>query len=214
MNIPPRIGGFVSLAQAGLYIIGFVFLFTLLAPLAVGNLSEAESLAFSLEYKPHIQVWHLLIYVLFGVLLIPLTQVLKAQFDPRAYLATAIAPLFGFIWAGLVIASGMIANVALDKVSVLHASDPDAALGIWQSVQIVHDGLGGGVEVVGGLWVLLISIAGIQEKVLSKGLHFLGLIVGAAGILTVVPGLGELGAVFGLTQILWFIWLGISLIQS
>lgn len=38
---------------------------------------------------------------------------------------------------------------------------------------------------------------------------FFGVVlVGVAGVLTVVPPLGELGAVFGRGQILWFAWIG------
>jgi hypothetical protein len=74
--------------------------------------------------------------------------------------------------------------------------------------------LGGAVELPGGLWLLLVSWAAWRGGELPKGLNYLGLLVGAAGVLTAVPTLGELGAVFGLGSIVWFLWLGIVLLRT
>ena len=84
----------------------------------------------------------------------------------------------------------------------------------WVIIGAVQDALGGGVEIVGGLWVLLVSIASHQSKVLPKPLDYLGFGVGVAGILTVVPSLGGLGAVFGLGQIIWFAWVGLRMLRN
>jgi prepilin signal peptidase PulO-like enzyme (type II secretory pathway) len=85
---------------------------------------------------------------------------------------------------------------------------------VWTAIGAIQDGLGGGVEIVGGVWVLLISIASLRSSALPDALSYLGSIVGAAGILTVVPSLAELGAVFGLGQIIWFAWLGIIMLRT
>ena len=69
----------------------------------------------------------------------------------------------------------------------------------WRSA-LCDDGLGGGNEIVGGLWVLLVSWAALRAGGLPRALNYLGLVIGVAGILTVVPALGELGAIFGLGQ--------------
>jgi len=45
-------------------------------------------------------------------------------------------------------------------------------------------------------------------------LNYLGLVIGVAGILTVIPPLGELGAIFGLGFIVWFAWAGIVMVRS
>jgi hypothetical protein len=40
-------------------------------------------------------------------------------------------------------------------------------------------------------------------------------LVGAVGIISIIPGLTEMmTAVFGLSQIIWFVWLGIVLLRS
>jgi hypothetical protein len=84
---------------------------------------------------------------------------------------------------------------------------------VWTAIGAIQDGLGGGVEIVGGVWVLLISIASLRSSALPRALSYLGFMIGAAGILTVVPSLAELGTVFGLGQIIWFAGLGIIMIR-
>ena len=49
---------------------------------------------------------------------------------------------------------------------------------------------------------------------LSRILNYLGVVVGVAGIISIVPALGELFIyIFALGQIVWFIWLGIVLVR-
>ncbi|MEO1449869.1 MAG: hypothetical protein AAFV07_10095, partial [Bacteroidota bacterium] len=209
-----RLGGFMGLLEALLYIIGFVFLFAFLGPSMDEGLSDLEKLQFLVENKVLVQVWHVLIYVVFGIALVPLTIAIRDQFAPQHLAGAKVAPVFGFIWAGLVIASGMITNVGLNTVEGIMASDAAAALSTWKTLEAVQNGLGGGVEVVGGVWVLLISLAGLQQGVFSRWVHYLGIMVGVAGTLTVIPGLEDLGAVFGLSQIPWFIWIGLELLRK
>ncbi|MEN1729422.1 MAG: hypothetical protein AAGJ52_13380, partial [Pseudomonadota bacterium] len=121
----------------------------------------------------------------------------------------------GFIWAGLVIASGMIASVGLSTVAEVHVNDPEAAASLWSTIGVLQNGLGGGVEIVGGLWVLLISLGSWREATgFPTWLNGLGFIVGVAGILTLIPSLTSLGAVFGLTQIAWFLGVAAVLRRS
>jgi hypothetical protein len=57
-------------------------------------------------------------------------------------------------------------------------------------------------------------LAALRTGGLPKGLNILGVLVGAVGIITIFPALNDLVAVFGLGQILWFVWLGIVLLRS
>ena len=46
-------------------------------------------------------------------------------------------------------------------------------------------------------------------------MNSLGLVVGAAGVISAVPALAEIsGMVFGLGQLIWFAWLGIAMLRS
>jgi hypothetical protein len=82
------------------------------------------------------------------------------------------------------------------------------------AIDAVRDGLGGGNEIVGGLWLLLVSWAALQAGGLPRVLNYLGVVIGVAGILSAIPPLGELASVFGLAQIVWFIWLGVDLLRN
>jgi hypothetical protein len=60
---------------------------------------------------------------------------------------------------------------------------------------------------------LLISWSALQMSGLPKGLNYLGILVGVVGIISIGPGLHDLVGLFGMSQILWFIWLGIVLLR-
>lgn len=209
-----KFGGIAALIEAAAYIVGFAALATLLSPDGAASMSPQEKLAFALERKAFLEWWNLIIYVLFGVSLVVLASALRERLASVAPAMVAIATVFAYIWAGLVIASGMLANLGLAKVAKLYAADPGQALLVWQTVGVVQDALGGGVEVVGGLWVLLLSAAALKPGGLPKAMNGIGLLVGAAGVLTALPGLAALGAVFGLGQIAWFLWLGAHLLRQ
>jgi len=126
-----------------------------------------------------------------------------------------VATVIGIIWAGSLIASGMVANAALTSVVALNTTDPSQAALTWQGIEPVIDGLGNANgEILGGLMTLLISLAALRAGELPKGLNILGLLVGAVGVVTIIPALNALVAVFGLGQIIWFIWMGIVLLRS
>jgi hypothetical protein len=49
---------------------------------------------------------------------------------------------------------------------------------------------------------------------LPRALNYLGVVIGVAGLLTVVPALEAIGVLFGLGLIVWFVWVGIFLLRS
>ena len=114
----------------------------------------------------------------------------------------------------MVIASGMIANIGIENVVNLYNTDPAQAAPVWLAIDSVRDGIGGGNEIIGGVWILLVSWAALQTGRLSKALNYLGVVIGVAGILSAVPALGMFTDIFGLTQIVWFIWLGIVMLRK
>lgn len=201
--------------QAFCYVLGFVLLATLMNPGSTEGWTQVQKLEFILERQSLFVFWNIVIYVVFGAALVVLAVVLHRLLKPYTSLLVAIGTPFGLIWAGLVVASGMVANVGLSWVSGAYDSGPDAAAQTWAVVGIVQDGIGGGVEVVGGIWVLCISIASLRARaILPKPINLLGLVVGVCGVATVVPVLGELGAIFGLLQIVWFVGIGAVLLRA
>jgi hypothetical protein len=209
-----KIGAAAALIEALAYLTGFIVLVFFLNPEGGEQLSATERLAFILEHKTLHQVWMLIIYVVFGIALGPLVAALHERLRHSESLSLRFGTLFGYLWVVLVIAGGMISNMGLDAVARIYPADARQATTVWIALEAVQNGLGGGVEIVGGLWVLLISLTALRAGELNRGINFIGLTVGAAGILTALPGLSELGALFGLLQIVWFAALGIHLLRK
>ena len=204
-----KTSGISSLTAGAIYVIGFAVLFTAMAPLLDEAKSIETKLGFLLDNQVLFQSWILVIYVVFGVILVFIVQ--GVSYLATSWLSTTGA-IFGYIWSGLVIASGMVAIVGLEASATLFEQDPQKAADFWVVIDTIHNALGGGVEVVGGVWMLIISADFLTSSQLSKSINWLGIIVGLAGIISMVPGLSDAGAVFGLLQIVWFIWLGILMI--
>jgi hypothetical protein len=209
-----RAGAMAAITQALAYIVGFAVLATVMQPEGAETWSHLERLAFVLQNKPLFQAWTLFIYVVFGMALVVLTVALQDRLGRAAPARMQVASAFGLIWAGLVIASGMISTVGLESVATLHEKDAALASATWITIGAIQNGLGGGVEVVGGAWMLLLSWAAWRAGAIPRALNAVGVLVGAAGLLTMMPPLAELGMVFGLGQILWFAGIGGVLLRT
>jgi len=209
-----KFGGFSALYLAVAYLIGMVLFLVVLDYLSITD--PAQKLALLVEKQMVIFSTNLLMYVFFGVFLIVLLLALYDRLKSGAPAIMQVATVIGIIWAGSLIASGMVSNAGIAPVVALYAKDPVQAALSWQGIESVASGLGNGNgEILGGLMTLLISLAALRTGGLPKVLNILGLLVGAVGIISIIPGLTELLiGVFGASQIIWFIWLGIVLLRS
>jgi len=207
-----KLGGICALIEAALYVTGFgLFLIVLDSS---GYEGHVQQVAFLAANQVASYIAYLLIYVVFGVVLVVLALALHARLKNGSPAIMQTATAFGLIWAGLVIASGMIANIGNSTVVGLFSENQDQAVSLWLAITTVQEALGGGNEIVGGLWVLLLSWAALRGGSLPKVLNYIGVLVGLAGILTVVPAFDVLMDVFGLGQIVWFAWLGIVMLRE
>lgn len=206
-------GGIGALVASATFVFGFALYVTVLADYTTSDRAPADSVAFAIDHRTALYVWHLVILIAFGVALVPTVLAVGDRLRPKTPVLAQAATAFGVIWAGLVIAAGMIANLGLGVVERLHRTDPSTAEPVWAALDTVQNGLGGGNELVGGTWVLLVCIAAWRSRAFARGLCVLGLISGAAGIATVAPALEEVGAVFGLGLIVWFAWVGTALLR-
>ena len=214
MNNLQKIGGIAALYLAAAYLVGIVlFLFVLDYPNIV---DPAQKVALLVDKQMVIYSTNLMLYVIFGVFLIVLTLALYERLKAGALAIMPLATAIGIIWAGSLVASGMVANAGIAPVVALYAKDPPQAALTWQGIESVANGLGNfNGEILGGLWALLVSLAALRAGGLPKGLNILGLVVGAVGIISLIPGLTEqVTGVFGLSQMIWYIWLGIILLRS
>ncbi len=207
-----KLGGISALIAAALYITGFALFLTVLDP--SGYDGHVQRVAFLAENQVASYIANLLIYVVFGVVLVVLVLALHARLKSGSQAIMQTATAFGLIWSGLVIASGMIANIGNSTVVGLFSENQDHAVALWLAISTVQESLGGGNEIVGGLWILLLSWVALRAGKLPNVLNSLGVLVGLAGILTVVPAFDVLMDVFGLGQIVWFAWLGILMLRD
>jgi hypothetical protein len=158
---------------------------------------------------------YLATYVLFGfavgVLALALWERLRADAPFTMRVATAI----GVLWSFALVTSGMIFAYGMTTIEPLVTTDHARAVRTWQAVEPVAQALGGaGGEILGGLWVLLVSLVVVRGGGLPKALGWLGLAIGVVGLVSVVPALSDATVVFGLLEIVWFGWLGLVLIRT
>jgi hypothetical protein len=210
MNDQQKMGGVSALIAAATWVFGMALLFTVLAPFATGD----EHPGFLADNQAIIYVWNTIIYLVFGVFLVVLLLALheRLKAGSRAMVQTATA--FGLIWAAVVFASGMVFNIGMETVIELHGEDPAQAESVWLAVNSVSIGLGGGNEIVGALWILLLSWAALRSGGLPRALNYLGVVISVAGLLTLVPALEMMGIIFGLGSIVWFVWVGIVMLRG
>jgi hypothetical protein len=170
--------------------------------------------AFVVDNQAALYLWNLVIFIVFGIALVPLVLALRERLYASAPALSQVAGAFGLIWAGLVVAAGMVSNIAIGTVADLHDTDPARAETVWSALDSVQNGLGGGNEIAGGVWILLVSWAALKTATLPRALNLLGLAAGVAGLVTVIPVLEAVGAVFGVGLIVWFVWIGVILLQN
>jgi hypothetical protein len=214
MKTLQKYGGFAALYLAVAYLIGMALFLVVLDMPSITD--PAQKAALLVEMQGVVFATNLLMYVFFGVFLIVLALALYDRLKAGAPALMQAATALGVIWAGALIASGMVANAGIAPVVALHATDPAQAAMTWQGIEIVANGLGNGNgEILGGLWALLVSLAALRAGGLTKGVNLLGVLVGAVGIASLIPPLTDLlTGVFGLSQLVWFVWLGILLLRS
>ena len=73
----------------------------------------------------------------------------------------------------------MIENISLNAVIEMGSKEPENAMLVFSATNIITEGLGGRNEIVGGIWVLLLSLIALKGHLYSKPLNFLGILSGS-----------------------------------
>ncbi len=206
------VGGLVAAAA---FVFGIAFFVTSLSDYADPDATPAESVDFLLAHQGTLQLWYFVIFIVFGLAIIPLARALRGRLAEVNPLLADLGAVFAFIWVGLMFATGMTWNIGMQAIVDRHEVAPAAAETLWSAVAVIADGLGGGNELVGGMWILLVSLAAWGTGRLPTGLNVLGLVSGLSGLVTLVPGLSDVGGmIFGLGSIGWFAWTGVVLLRG
>ncbi len=208
-----KMGGIGALIAAGTFVVGLAMFVTILGDF-VSATDPSAAVEFITNNQVALYVWNITIMIVFGIALVPLVLAIGDRLREAHSPLARVASVFGLIWAGVIISTGMIVNIAYTTVSNLQDTDPEMASTVWASLDAVTNGLGGGNEVLGGIWVLGLSIVALRERLFARWINYLGVVMGVAGLATVVPALEDVGAVFGLGLIVWFTAVGITLIKD
>lgn len=212
-----RAGGWAALLQAATFVVGFAVYGTVIAGADYGALAidPATHVAFLVDNQLILHVWYAVIYLVFGGALVVLAPAIHDRVRSGAPTMARVGTIFGLIWATLMFAVGMTAIIGGDMVSTLAGIDGDRAAAAWSSTRLLMDGMGGGIEIVGGLWIGLVSIAGLRSRQLPVWLNRVGVVTGVAGIATTSLLAAELTtSLFGLGCIVWFTGIGIHLVRG
>ena len=191
-----KVGGLAALYLAAAFVAAMPYFLAFVKYPSV--VDPVEKVALLVRNHDSMQAMHLITYVIFGIVLAVLALALYARLRDGAPTLTQAATAVGLIWAVVLVASGMIFNAGMAAVVGLHGTSPVQAVAAWQAIEPVAQGLeSSGGELLGGLWVLLVSVAALRTGGLPKVLNWLGVAIGAAGVLSVVPALRDLGYGFG-----------------
>jgi hypothetical protein len=213
MKTLQKFGGFAAIYEAAGYIMGMI---GFLGVVDVSSVADpVQQVALMADNQAFLYILHLLTYVVWGIFMVVLSLALYERLKTGSPALVQTATVFGIFWGCVIILSGMIQNVGMQTVINLYGKDPAQAGTIWMTIESVLGGLAGSNEAIGGIWILLLSWAALRTGALSRVLNFLGVVIGVAGILSIIPALaGIFITIFALGQIVWFIWLGIMLLRS
>lgn len=214
MKTLQKMGGIAALVHAATFVVSLVLGLTLFFPLL--NSDSGQYIAFVADNQAILYLWNLIAYWISSIALVVLALALYERLKAGSPALMQTATVFGFIWAALCIGSG---NLMLNDIRViadLYAKDPAQAKTAWLTLQAVETGIVSGNEIVGSLWVLLLSVAALQTGGLPRALNYLGVALGVAGLLTgalaFIPAF-RIQMVF-VGMIAWSAWLGIVMLRN
>ena len=199
MNNLQKWGGIAALGHAAALVVGMVLGFTLMFPLL--DAAPDQVLKFLADNQALVHLWNLVVNwgsaITLVIMLLALYERLKAGSPALMQTAT----VFGFIWAGLIIGTGNLMLHNLGVVANLYGKDPAQAAAAWTAL-------------VRSLWVLLLSLAALRTGGLTRAPSYLGVFLGIAGILTMIPALAEtMFMIFGPGMMVWSAWVGIVMLR-
>lgn len=210
MQSVQKMGGIGALIAAGTLVVGPAMVVTLFTDF-VSATTPAVAAEFVADNQLALHLWNSAITIVFGVVLLPLMLAIRDRLRNAHSPLARVATVFGLIWSGAIISAGMIANIAYATVRDLHGTDPEMASTVWAGLDAVTGGLVGVSEVLGGLWILGISIVALRERLFARWVNYLGVVLGVEGLATVAPALDQIRAIFDPGFIIWLAAVGIHL---
>ena len=204
-------GAIASFICATSFILGLFLIFIIAPDFNDGPDQRLRTLN---NFSELMQVWYFLVYVVFGISVLVLSVSLLENQTREHSVLQQITMLMSYLWSCYIFASGFIAILSVEFLFGENFNLGTAVVDLWRDIYAIQMGLGEGSEWVGAIWVMLINTCLLKEQRLSKNLVLFGYIISFFGFLTLIPSLKEIGAVFGLLQIIWFILVGSMLLHE
>lgn len=198
MNNLQKWGGIAALGHAAALVVGMVLGFTLMFPLL--DAAPDQVLKFLADNQTLVYLWNLIVNWGSAITLVIMVLALYERLKAASPALMQTATVFGFIWAGLIVGTGNLMLHNLGVVANLYGTDP-AQAAAWTAL-------------VRSLWVLLLSLAALRTGGLTRAPSYLGVFLGIAGILTMIPALAEtMFMIFGPGMMVWSAWVGIVMLR-
>lgn len=176
--------------------------------------TTAQNIAYLIENKGLFNLSYILGYIAFACLLCFCVYVTSCLYQQASKTTMAMASLFGYFWVVVLLCTGMIGISANELLASQNLTHPATAEVIFHTRNLMTESLGGGIEFIGGVWLLLLALASLRHKLLSTPLTLFTLVKGAIGVVTLFCTDSLLREMFGVTGIIWFIWMGIVLLKK
>lgn len=177
--------------------------------------TSADKVALVVDNYASMYAVYIATYVLFGMAVGVLAFALHDRLAGSSPATVRLATAVGLLWSFALVASGMVFTYGMTTIVDLHGKDEVQAAQAWQAIEPVAMALGGaGGEVLGGVWVLLLSLVALRARAFPRVVSWLGLVVGVLGLTSVVPPLHNAAIGFGLLQIVWFLCIAFILLKA
>lgn len=202
----------ISAAYGGLSYIGGIFVYLqLLKYDSATSASEQLTIIGSNAVLVHITTLH--IYVLFSFAIILLATYLYLKLKELQPILGLLSLITGVVWATILIASGFI-SMAVTTL-LMNGTTVSDLTSAWQTLDIISNALGGGNELIGGIFTGLLSLAMYKARYSGKATSILGALVFIGGTISALPYLADIGiGIFVISQILWFFSLAWDISQN
>lgn len=192
----------ISAVYGGLSYIGGIFVYLQLLKYDSAT-SPSEQLAIISSNPVLVHITTLHIYVMFSFGIIVLATYLYLKLKDQQPILGLLGLVTGVIWATILIASGSI-SMGITTL-LMNGTSASELVSVWQAVDIVSNALGGGNELIGGVFTGLLSLAMYKAHYSSLATSVLGAVVFIGGTISALPYLADIGiGIFVISQILWF----------
>lgn len=204
-------GAIAAFICASSFIIGLVVILLIVPDF---NQGAEQRLVIFKEHKLMMQAWYFVVYVVFGISLLILSRsLLEIESGEHSFLEQTTS-LISYLWACYILACGFIAILSIEFLFTNESNGMSNISETWRQIYNIQMGLGEGVEWVGAVWVVFINSCLLRRKRFPNVLIICGFMIAAIGMLTLYRPLADVGALFGLFQIFWFLSVSLLLFRE